>query len=102
MEVERARRLLANTPADKALRRRAYLVLYRAHPDRLHQQQTSSGRVGMSRGTGGDAKLAMAEGNGVGGGEVVNEKVDAHWADMLANLVGLREEGIFRTIVGYV
>ena len=102
MEVERARRLLATAPADKAWRRRAYLVLYRAHPDRLHQQQTSSGRVGMARGTGGDVKLARAEGNGVGGGDVVDEKVDANWADMLANLVGLQEEDIFRTIVGYV
>lgn len=36
-------KLLANAPADKAWRRRGYLVLCRAHPDRLQQNQIING-----------------------------------------------------------
>lgn len=41
-DAERVRVLLANTPADRTWRRRGYLVLFRAHPDRVQQDQVVS------------------------------------------------------------
>ena len=41
-DVERVRELLANAPADRAWRRRGYLVLCRAHPDRVQQHSQAS------------------------------------------------------------
>eukprot|EP00903_Cladosiphon_okamuranus_P009133 g8726.t1 len=42
-DVERMHRLLANAPADRAWRRRGYLVLCRAHPDRVQHPQVTRG-----------------------------------------------------------
>ena len=38
-DIDRVRELLANAPADRAWRRRGYLVLCRAHPDRVQRSQ---------------------------------------------------------------
>ena len=62
-EIERVRRLLANAPADRAWRRRGYLVMCRALPDRMRQvQESRSGQVTVARRTRRDAKLGRSEG----------------------------------------
>ncbi len=105
-DIERVRKLLANAPADRAWRRRGYLVLCRAHPDRAQQAPENSGApAGKSRMTRSDTKLARTEAFGcreTGGGSAVDGLVGGEWAIVVARVLALREEGIFRTIVGYL
>lgn len=106
-DVARVRGLLANAPADRAWRRRGYLVLCRAHPNRVrHGQERSSGQVGMARRTRRGAQLAGAEGGRGGGkpghGTRAQDNSAMDWAVVVASVLGLEEEGIFRTIVGYL
>ncbi len=99
------RRLLANAPADRAWRRRGYLALCRAYPDRMQQGQDSSscGHAGATRGNQKGARLSTAEG-GRGDravGDCAADEGTMDWASVMARVLGLQEEeGIFRTIVG--
>ena len=101
-EIKRVRRLLANAPADRAWRRRGYLVLCRAHPNRVHRGvESSRPNVGMARGT--RCQLEGGGGGGTGGGGMIaGDETDGKWAVVMAKVLGLQEEGIFRTIVGYL
>ena len=85
-EVDRVRELLANAPADRAWRRRGYLVLCRAHSDRvkLAKENGSGSKLGRTKTT----------------SEAVGGSRDG--AGVVAMVLGLQEEGIFRTIVGYL
>jgi len=96
------RQLLASAPADKAWRRRGYLVLCRAYPDRVQGEQTSRRRTATHRGT----LLARAE-EGVGTGTegdatVSSGGIGGNWTDLVARVLRLQEEGVFRMIVGYL
>ena len=104
-DVVRVRQLLANAPVDMAWRRRGYLVLCRALPDRVHRiPKSSSARTGMAWRTRSRSKIAKTETIGRGeivGGEVA-EQNEGGWIEVTAKVLGLQEEGIFRTIVGYL
>ena len=108
-DVERVRRLLEDAPADRAdraRRLRVYLVLCRAHPDRMQQVCRSTiAHVGVSRRTRSATKQARADvsrRDGSVGGGTAKERTGVDWANVLVRVVGLQEEGIFRTIVGYL
>ena len=103
-DVERVRELLANAPADRAWRRRGYLVLCRAHPDRVqHQGQVSSGihHSDTARRTRTRAKLARPA-ETAGDSSSVDECTGVDWVDVVSKVLVVQEEGIFRTIVGYL
>ncbi len=106
-DLKAVRRLLASAPAEKAWRRRGYLVLCRAHPDKMQQgEESSSGHDGMARRTRRGTVPARAAGSGgdgaAGGGVIVGDKAGGDWADVVARVLSLQEEGLFRKIVGYL
>ena len=103
-DFERVRKLLANVPADRAWRRRGYLVLFcHAHPDRVQQNRTvisGTHHADTAWTTGIRAELARA---GRGTGDIaVDEGTGGDWAVVVAKALSLQEEGIFQTIVGYL
>eukprot|EP00752_Nemacystus_decipiens_P016786 g15023.t1 len=101
-EVQRVRELLANAPADRVWRRRGYLVLCRAHPERLQQVQATSSdhHADTARGSRSCAKVARV--GGVGGDSGVDESIGGDWTVVVSKVLLLQEEGIFRTIMGYL
>ena len=106
-DVSRVKELLEKAPADRAWRRRGYLVLCRAHPDRVQLgQESNSQHSETTRRSCGETKLARIEAGGcceeTVGGNPVDEKAGDDWAGVVRKVLGLREEGIFRTIVGYL
>ena len=113
-DVERVRKLLANAPTDRAWRRRGYLVLCRAHPDRVQLRQEISTHVGVAPRTRSGKKMtriaaaaaaaaaAAGDGGSAGGGSAADGTNGAGWAGVAGWVVRLEEEGIFRTIVGYL
>lgn len=105
--IGRVNELLKNAPADRAWRRRGYLVLCRAHPDRMQQRQGINGipHEGAADMTQNGSKAARRGESGVNektGGRTVEERNDAHWATVVARVLGLKEEGIFRYVLGYL
>ncbi len=103
-DIERVQKLLANAPADRAWRRRGYLVLCRAHPDRVQQAQgSSSAGAGMPRRALRGAKARRPGALGCSnGGTCARGGTEAGWEGVAARVLGLQEEGIFRMIVGYL
>ena len=102
-DFERVSELLANAPADRAWRRRGYLVLCRAHPHRVQHHSQASNDTDHSdtaRRTRSRAKLARA--GGVAGGSTVDGRPGVDWDIVMTRVLLLQEEGIFRTIVGYL
>ena len=105
-DMERVSNLLAKAPADRAWRRRGYLILCRAHPDRVQLplydghtpigagKRHSSRRIEPAKDEEGGQSDAI-------GGNSVDEKPGAEWTAVTARLLGM-EEGLFRTIVGYL
>ena len=75
-DVERVRKLLVNAPADRVWRRRGYLVLCHAHPDRMELTQESSSTANGGR--------------------------SEDWSGVVARTMGLQEEDILRAIVEYL
>lgn len=88
----RLQRLLSNASADRTWRRRGMLVLCRAH-----SEEALTGGKGVFAGKflrqGEGIGIGATPGRGVGGGEE---------AGVLARVVGVEAEGLFRTIVGYL
>eukprot|EP00903_Cladosiphon_okamuranus_P016928 g15604.t1 len=75
-DFERVHKLLANAPADRAWRRRGYLTMCRAHPDRLWRREINYPDAGMtprSRSRGKPATAGASSGVGGGGGGTVDE-----------------------------
>lgn len=105
-DVERVRELLANAPADRAWQRRGYLVLCRARPDIMRQiQDTISAHAGVGRRTRSGAEKGRTEASGCGGASeasTMDERDGGDWAVVVTRVLGLQEEGILRTIVGYL
>ena len=101
-DVERVRELLANAPADRAWRRRGYLILCRAHPDRVQQSQVISGTRHADAARRPRSRAKQAREKGSAGDSGVEESAGGDWAVVVARALQLQEEGIFRTIVGFV
>ena len=103
-DFERVRKPLANAPADRAWRRRGYLLLLcHAYPDRVQQNRTvisGTHHADTAWTTSIRAELARA---GRGTGDIaVGEATGGDWAVVVAKALSLQEEGIFQTIVGYL
>ena len=106
-DVERVRELLANAPADRAWRRRGYLLLCRAHADKVQQKkaisdtrdadtaQRTRSRDKLARTQVGDCRAAVGDGS-------VHELEGGEWVAVMSNVLGLEEEGLSRAIVGYL
>lgn len=101
-DVERVRELLANAPADRAWRRRGYLLLCRAHSDRVQLGQAIdiTTRADTRRRTRSHAKLVRTE--GIAGDSTVDDGSGGDWAVVMSKVLWLQEEGIFQMIVGYL
>ena len=102
--VERVRQLLANAPADRAWRRRGYLVLCRAHPDRVKLLRAISSvpRAQRTRDRAILGSTAAGGCNGETGDTTVDGQIGGDWTGLVARMLVLQEEGVFRTIVGYL
>lgn len=100
-EVERVKALLLQAPAERAWRRRGLLVLCRSHPDRVgvrlarphRKRPPDEDARTTSPKTRSRAKRAAAEAGSAGHQE---------WSWAAGWVLGLEEEGLFRTIVGYL
>eukprot|EP00903_Cladosiphon_okamuranus_P017409 g16033.t1 len=103
-EFERVRQLLANAPADRVWRRRGYLVLCRAHLSRVQKQlgRVHSDAHGASTGRRTRRRAGLVRAEGVTVDSRVGQSPDGEWALVMAKVLQLQEEGIFRTIVGYL
>lgn len=95
-DIERLRKLLANAPADRAWRRRGYLAMCRAFPDRLQLRKEIFG-LNLQRRT-----AARGCSETPVGDSTVDEKTVGDWAGLVARVLGLREDDMLRKIVGYL
>ena len=96
-DVGRVRQLLANAPADRAWRRRGYLVLCRARSDRMQRaRDSSSAHAGVSRRTRSAIKLRRQA------SRCHESEEPLDWTSVVGKVLELQEEGIFRSIVGYL
>ena len=100
-DFERVHELLANAPADRAWRRRGYLVLCRAHPDRVQQGQVIGGTHHADAGRENRNLEEMTRVGEVMGGNIVDESTGGGWVVVVSRVLRL-QEGIFRSIVGYL
>eukprot|EP00752_Nemacystus_decipiens_P005208 g4727.t1 len=100
-EVERVRQLLLNAPADRAWRRRGFLVLCRAHyPSgkvQLQQAGSHAHDAGMSKRTRSRPGLSRAEREWAG----VASMLMGAGSDSIS-LMGDGADVIFQTVVGYL
>lgn len=108
-DMERVHTLLVNAPADRAWRRRKFLVLCRTFPERVCLSQQG---ITSSVGGGGGNSMSRSRAHVVAGTAPRTRRrarleklvqAEADWArlsDML--LTGWGEEAIFRAIVGYL
>lgn len=144
-EIERVKILLLHAPADRAWRRRGYLVLCRAHPDRIQlttMMHYHEERRNPATNTDDDAvtttfapprtrsrakrvaaeaastacmnvglELNSSRGSSGGGGGAAATKMNTmqdggrnshKWAVVAGWVLGLKEDGLFRDIVGYL
>ena len=100
-DLNRVRKLLARAPAERAWRRRGYLVLCRAHPDRMQQTQDTS----TARTTSGEATVGRVGAKGCTGAveaSPMDGRSGEDWAAVVARVLRLQEGGTFRKIVGYL
>ena len=115
-DVERGQLLLTRAPNDRAWRRRRWLVMLRFRASRAKTAErdnrggsgsvanathgnAESGRSKMARGEndeGGVSGVAAKAGDGCLGGE------DGSLGAVVASLLGLELEGVFRTVVGFL
>ena len=102
-DFERVRHLLANASADRAWRRRGYLALCRAHPGRVQvARRICRAHAGRARRTRSMARKDMCGWNETVRGGITDERVARGWVVLVAHVLELEEDGIFRTIVGYL
>ncbi len=113
-EAERVRALLARAPADRAWRRRHWIVMLRvraererlAHLDDIdNSSQAGEGEGGRSKVGRTDAGGGASAGGGGGrhaGDERSGAATRVEFADLVTALLGVKSEGVFRKIVGYV
>ena len=111
-EIERARLLLSRAPADRAWRRRGWLVMLRSRDDKARSTRSSDSDSGSGGGPcvqreGEGCKAAKTDAAG-GGGIHVRLGADGESGDakalsgVVALLTEVEPECVFRTIVGYL
>lgn len=98
-EPQSVLRLLERAPNDRAWRRRALWALCRAHPERVHVELEANGPE-VREIDGGDA--AVSEDVREESGDPMDVEGAGDLSRVLARVLGLHEEGIFRTIVGFL
>eukprot|EP00752_Nemacystus_decipiens_P005635 g5099.t1 len=88
-------RMLARAPADRSWRRRRWLVLARSCPNKvaLTEEGSSDDGGGGGGGTGCDAGQ---------GGSGAQDQTGIELGRVVGALVGLNEEGTFRSVVGFL
>ncbi|CAN0492137.1 unnamed protein product [Ectocarpus sp. 12 AP-2014] len=116
-EIERVRLLLARVPADRAWRRRSWLVMLRSCAKTGRATTDENGGADEASNDAGDRKSGKCKGarteNGEsaggwvrsrmnGAGEVGVEGGAGGWASIVASVVGLELEEVFRSIVGFL
>lgn len=106
--------LLSKAPQDKTWRRRGWLVLCRTRPDRVRPKVKNEGAIttissrkvrarDADAGSRSDAAATLQQ--GVEGAMVPRERdapAAASLGNLVANVLGLREEDVFRSIVGFL
>lgn len=83
-EIERARLLLARAPNDRAWRRRSWLVMLRSRASKAGEEGPAAGR---------EAKAPRLENA---------TRVETGLGAVVASLVGLKPEGVFRNVLGFL
>ncbi|CAM9698275.1 unnamed protein product [Ectocarpus sp. 13 AM-2016] len=97
---QRIRRMLARAPADRLWRRRGWLVLSRSCPTGV---QVASGSSSSSSSNGNSAKVARVSGEGSGRDDEESEdQMMVDLRDLVGMLVGLKADGLFRLVVGFL
>lgn len=91
--AQRIRRMLERAPADRAWRRRGWLVLCRSRPTRAHL----SGDGGNST----RSTKQLRTGDESSGG-IAGDGVKTDLARLVGTLVGLEVEGLFRLVVSFL
>ncbi len=103
-EIERTRVLLSRAPADRAWRRRGWLVMLRAR--KAGQGKRWAGSNDDAAGEEGGSEKKKNENTQSGGGQgratVDEEGLNASISEVVVWLLGLEQEGIFRTVVGFM
>ncbi|CAN0409601.1 unnamed protein product [Ectocarpus sp. 12 AP-2014] len=101
-------------PKDKAWRRRGWLVLCRAFPNRVRLKADNAGtcpkagrslrvrRVGAGSGSGNSSVPPVGKAGGVPVGTLPREKIAGGLSALVAKVVGLHDDGVFRTIMEFV
>ncbi|CAN0578722.1 unnamed protein product [Ectocarpus sp. 12 AP-2014] len=101
-------------PRDKAWRRRGWLVLCRAFPNRVRLKADNAGtcpragrslrarRVGAGLGSGNSSVPPVGKAGGVPAGTLPREKIAGGLSALVAKVMGLHEDGVFRTIMEFV
>ncbi|CAM9806724.1 unnamed protein product [Scytosiphon promiscuus] len=112
-ELERVRALLARAPADRAWRRRCWLVMLRARVKRteiscvadgssgVSDERDSCSRLKVGRTGKGGGRRKHGEGSHVGEDSEAN-RVTGNFGSVVTALIGLRPEGVFRAVLGFV
>ncbi|CAM9835991.1 unnamed protein product, partial [Ectocarpus sp. 13 AM-2016] len=116
-EIERVRLLLARAPVDRAWRRRCWLVMLHSCAKTGRATTDENGGADEASNDAGDRKSGKCKGvrteNGEsaggwahsrmnGAGEVGVEGGAGGWASIVASVVGLEPEEVFRSIVGFL
>ncbi|CAM9938027.1 unnamed protein product [Ectocarpus sp. 12 AP-2014] len=102
-DAERVHKLLCNAPADRAWRRRGFLLLCRAYPERVPPRlKSSSTLVDAARTTHNEAKFPRLGTTCCGDDTMVDESFGDGWADVVFKVLTLPGEDVFRAIVGYL
>ncbi|CAM9418303.1 unnamed protein product [Ectocarpus sp. 4 AP-2014] len=101
-------------PRDKAWRRRGWLVLCRAFPNRVRLKADNAGtcpgagrslrapRVGAGSGSGSSSAPPVGKAGGGQVGTLPREKIAGGLSALVAKVVGLHEDVVFRTIMEFV
>lgn len=110
-EVERTRLLLARAPAYRTWRRRCWLVMLRSRASKARRDPERGGIAAGSRGKGEGCKAVKIAGVGdrAGRGKAdsglnavgISAEDDA-LSGLVASLLGLELEGVFRKVVGFL
>lgn len=97
-------KLLEETAADKAWRRRGLLLLRRAHPDRLRPGEKGSPyKTVMAPETGGENVPSIVQTNSVAGtGGSLEGMAGDSFAGVVATLLDFPEDAVFRNAIGYL
>ncbi|CAN0444211.1 unnamed protein product [Pylaiella littoralis] len=107
-EVERARLLLVHTPADRSWRRRSLLVMLRSRAKNMKaawDRRDTGGvsgdksyRTTAARQEGQDCKVRRSDATGDG----EHDRDGAGVGGVVALLVGLEPEAVFRSVIGFL